>query len=150
MSRLIKGFISQGDLSIDDLVKLVIKPSHKEGCGAIVTYVGFVKAVVDGRKVNHVLYEPDENTDEELTRIATEVSLKYRLHDIIVAHKEGALKPGETVSYVIVSACDRSTAFKAAEETINKVKSEAPIRKVERREDGDFLVFPNGERKPLK
>ena len=149
MPKLIKGFISEGDLSMDDLVKLLIKPSYKEGCGAIVSYVGFVKAVVDGKKVTHVLYEPEENADEELTRIATEIATKYKLHDVIIAHKEGALKPGDTVSYIIVSACDRSTAFRAAEEAINKVKSEAPIRKVERREDGDFLVLPNGERKPL-
>jgi len=145
----IRGFISEGDLSLDDLVKLLIKPSHREGCGAIVTYVGFVKAVVDGKKVSSIVYEADESAEEELTRIAGEVASKYGLHDIVIAHKEGALRPGETVSYIIVTACDRLTAFRAAEEAINRVKSEAPIRKVERREDGEFLVLPDGSRKPL-
>ncbi len=147
---MIKAFITEGDLSIDDLIKLLIKPSHKEGYGALLAYVGFVKAFVEGHKVVEVSYEMGEKAEENLAKIAEEVARKHGLHDIIIAHKEGPLKPGETVSYIVVTARTRHEAFDAVREAIDRVKSEESITKIERREDGEYLVLGDGRRKPLR
>ena len=144
---MIKGFIAEGDLSLDDLIKIMIKPSCREGCGAIASYVGYVKAVIDGHKVNEVVLESNENAEEILTKIAREVGRKYKVHDIVIAHKEGSLKPGDTLMYVVVSACTRNDALRAVEEAVNRVKAEAPIRKIERREDGEYIVMSEGARR---
>ncbi|MCD6324275.1 MAG: molybdenum cofactor biosynthesis protein MoaE [Desulfurococcales archaeon] len=146
---MIKAFITEGDLSVDDLIKLILKPSHREGCGAIVTYVGYVKAVVDGERVEEVVFEVKDEFEDFLNRVAEEVAGKYGLHDVIVAHKEGALKPGETVMYVVVSAVTRDQAFRGAREIVDRIKSQAPMRKVERREGGTYLVGEGGERRRI-
>ncbi len=130
---MIKAFITEGDLSVDDLIKLILKPSHREGCGAIVTYVGYVKGVVGKEEVQEVLFELGEDFEDFLNRVAEEVASKYGLHDVIVAHKEGVLKPGDTVMYIVVSAVSREAAFSSAKEIVDRIKANAPMRKIERR-----------------
>ncbi len=144
---MIKAKILRHELSIDDLIKEIAPKASLEGYGALVAFVGFVKGVVDGEHVTELHYESHEELAEKrLLEIAEETASKYGAHDVIIAHRVGSLKPGETTIYIIVTARSRKEAFEAAAYALERVKHEAPIFKLERRSDGEYWVVGDGRR----
>lgn len=136
------GGIIEGELDLNDEVKKLVKET---GSGAIVAFFGFVKGLVDGKKVRELEYEAYEpfatKKIEEIERSIKGVK-KVRIY-----HRIGRLKPGEPTIYILVSATGRKEAFEGAREALERVKHEVPIFKLEKREDGDYWVIGDGERR---
>ena len=125
------------------------KTLGKEGFGAIVVFVGVVKGLVGGVAVDELRYEAYEELAEKiLARIAEEEMSKYGLGAVAIYHRVGELKPGDTTVYIVVAARGRREGFASAAEILDRVKHEAPIYKLEVREDGEFWVIGDGERVP--
>ncbi len=125
------------------------KALGREGFGAVVVFVGVVKGLVEGAAVSELKYEAYEELAEKiLTRIAEEEMRKHGLGAVAIYHRVGDLKPGDTTVYIVVAARGRREGFAAAAEILNRVKHEAPIYKLEVREDGEFWVIGDGERVP--
>ena len=120
--------------------------------GALVIYLGFVKGIVEGKKVRKLAYQIHEDyTREKLREIAEDIASKYpELKGIGIYHKKGELEPSEDVVYIITVAISRDTAFKAAKEAIDRVKHETGIWKLEIRENGNYWVLGEGKRIPSK
>ncbi len=117
--------------------------------GSIAAYIGFVKGVVEGHKVHSLDYEAyDPYAVKKLREIAEDYTRKGEACAVAIIHRVGSLKPGETTVYILVAAEPRDKAFKIAREILERVKREAPIFKLERRDDGEYWVLGDGTRIP--
>lgn len=147
MNRVLVGVVRE-EVDVGRIVE-EFKSLGREGYGAIVIFVGVVKGVVDGVDVEVLKYEAYEELAEKvLARIAEEEMRKHGLGAVAIYHRVGDLRPGDTTVYIVVAAKGRREGFAAAAEILDKVKHEAPIYKLEVREDGEFWVIGDGERVP--
>jgi len=111
--------------------------------GAIVYFVGAVRRENRGRKVAKLVYEhAGRLTSDSLKRVVEETVGKHGLHYAAAYHYVGELEPGDITMVVVVAARDRSVAYPALHELVERVKHEVPIWKLEVYEDGTkaFLV----------
>lgn len=143
----IKTGIVKDRISIDELVEDLVRETASKGGGAIVCFIGFVKGVVDNKKVyrlDYSAYEP--YASKKLEEIAREEAEKHNLLGVRLFHRIGELEPGEHTIYIVVASRSRHEAFNGAKEILERVKREVPIYKLEHREDGDYWVIGDGER----
>ncbi len=132
---------------LNKLISDLIKSSAPEGCGALAIFIGYVKGFVEGHLVKELIYEAHESYAKRvLKRIADEVRSKYGVKDVVIIHRVGRLKPGEASVIIAVTSEGRDEAFKAAREALERVKHEAPIYKLEVRDDGEYWVMSDGRR----
>ncbi len=145
----VEARVVRDEVSLDELASRLLRRAAGEGGGALVAFVGFVKGRVGGARVRELVYEALEPlASEKLREIAEKYSRVEGVIDVIIYHRVGALKPGEPTIYILVTAVDRATAFRVASQILEEVKHEAPISKLERRDDGDYWVVGDGVRIP--
>lgn len=65
----------------------------------------------------------------ELERIAREVADRRLCHELVLIHRVGTVPVGEPSLYLRVAAERRGTAFRIAEEVIQRLKADVPIWK---------------------
>ncbi len=136
-------------VDLGKIYKEIMDSTTKYGGGAIVSFIGYVKGVVEGKRVyelEYTVYEP--YTTKKLEEIAREEYEKYNLLAVRIYHRVGRLKPGEPTIYIVVAGRGRDEAFKAAREILERVKKEPPIFKLEKREDGEYWII--GDHKRVK
>ena len=115
--------------------------------GAVAVFIGRVKGKVGDACVKKLIYEVYEPlARRKLAEIAQKLQQKYGLLRIEIHHAIGEKKPGDTTVLIIASANTRSKALKAVEEAIERVKKEAPIWKLEVRDDGEYWIVGDGRR----
>ncbi len=147
----VEAGIVRGRISVDELVNRMAKETASKGGGAVVVFVGYVKGVVDGHRVNLLEYEAYEPyASRKLREIAEKYVGKPGVLDVAVYHRVGGIEPGDHTMYVAVAATDRRTAFQTAMEIVEEVKHGVPIFKLERRSDGDYWVLGDGVRVPRR
>lgn len=135
------GGIIEGELDLNEEVKKLVEET---GPGAIVAFIGFVKGMMNGKRVIELEYEAYEPfATEKIEEI--EKSIRG-VGKVKIYHRVGRLKPGEPTVYIFVSAPGRREAFEGAREALERVKHEVPIFKLERREDGEYWVIGDGRR----
>jgi molybdopterin synthase catalytic subunit/molybdopterin converting factor small subunit len=94
--------------------------------GAIVTFQGVT------REVSRLDYEAyREMAGERIAAIARDCAHRYGLCALAAEHRLGPVVLGDPSVIVAASAPHRDEAFAAAREAIDRIKSEAPIWKVE-------------------
>jgi molybdopterin synthase catalytic subunit len=94
--------------------------------GAIVTFQGVT------REVSRLDYEAyREMAGERIAAIARDCARRHGLCALAAEHRLGPVALGEPSVIVAASAPHRDEAFAAAREAIDRIKSEAPIWKVE-------------------
>ncbi len=112
-----------------------------EETGAVAVFVGRVKGVVDGKRVESLFYEAYEpHATRALERIAAEEKEKSGVKDIYIYHKKGLAKPGEPVLFIAVASKGRKEAIETLARVLERVKHEPYVWKLERREDGEFWI----------
>lgn len=128
-------------LDLNSLVNTMLKLD--EHCGAITLFIGLVKGLVEGdKKVYELEYTIVKNVALKIMeKIAREEAEKYKLSHVVIWHRIGSLKPGEVTIVIAVLAENRKSSFAAAEEILERVKSEVPIFKLEKRSDGEYWVI---------
>ncbi len=106
--------------------------------GALVTFVGYVRATSDdGRAVTGLTYEAHrELALAALVEIGDEARARFGVARIAIAHRVGALALGEAAVVVAVAAAHRGAAFDGCEYAIDELKKRAPIWKREHYRDG--------------
>jgi molybdopterin synthase catalytic subunit len=120
-----KKMIAKEDFSIDELVRKMKKPEM----GAIVTFLGFVRA---DEGVKGMIVEADEETTEKaLESIEREAREKFNVEAVEIVQREGSLKVGENIVVILVGAKHRKEAFRACEFLIDELKESVPIWKKE-------------------
>jgi MoaE-MoaD fusion protein len=112
-----------------------------DGAGAVVTFVGRVRAHSRGRDVTKLEYEAyPEMVETVFAQIADEIRARGPVIDVAIHHRTGTLAVGEISVVVAVSAAHRAQAFDACRYAIDRLKQIAPIWKKEHSPDGAVWV----------
>lgn len=120
-----KVFVTDQVISAAHLATLV----QENKSGAVVTFSGEVRNHDGGKDVATLTYEIHPSAQEVLASIVSEVSARFAVNDIAVAHRYGDIAIGECAFAVAVSADHREAAFNACSALVNTVKEKLPIWK---------------------
>ena len=109
-----------------------------EEAGAIATFVGTVRRRSRGRTVLHLDYEGyADMAEEEMARIAGELTDRYALCAVAIHHRVGRVGIGEPSVVIAVSAPHRADALAACRDAIDTLKETVPLWKKEVYEGGE-------------
>jgi molybdopterin synthase catalytic subunit len=109
--------------------------------GAVVTFVGTVRAVNQGRAVLRLEYEAFEPLAlRAFGRITAEVLEHWPLARVALHHRTGSLRPGEASVVIAAASPHRADAFAVCRYVIERVKQIAPVWKREFFEGGDCWI----------
>ena len=126
--------VTTDPLSIDEAYAAV----RRRECGAVAFFVGVVRDHHDGKKVVSISYSAfREMAEKEFARIADEARSRWKVGEIYIAHRTGALAIGDASVVIAVSAPHRAEAFEATRFGIEELKRDVPIWKKEALTTGD-------------
>ncbi|MCY7296412.1 molybdopterin synthase catalytic subunit MoaE [Alteromonas sp. a30] len=109
--------------------------------GAIVTFVGLVRDMNAGEKVQKLCLEHyPAMAFASLQSIAKQATERWRLGKIRVIHRFGELDLGDQIVFVGVTSMHRGDAFAAAEFIMDFLKTNAPFWKKEQTAKGSRWV----------
>ena len=123
-------------ISIDQVAQCVVRPH----AGAVVTFMGVVRNVSDGKEVAHLEYEAYEDMAiSKMEQVAQEVRSQWpQTIDIAIVQRIGQLEVGDPAVVIAVSSGHRDEGcFEACRYAIDRLKQIVPIWKKE--------VGPSGE-----
>ncbi|MEG3123152.1 molybdenum cofactor biosynthesis protein MoaE [Sphingomonas sp. GB1N7] len=102
-----------------------------DGAGAIATFAGLVRAD-DGVGTLELEHYPGA-TEAALSVLAEQAQARWALLSATIVHRVGAMRPGDRIVFVGVSAPHRSAALEACGFLIDRLKTDAPFWKRETR-----------------
>jgi molybdopterin synthase catalytic subunit len=109
--------------------------------GAVVTFVGTVRAHNQGRRVIRLEYEAYEPLAlRAFAIIADEVGERWPSARVAFHHRTGPVALGEASVAIAAASPRRSDAFAACRYVIERLKQIAPVWKHEYFEDGDVWI----------
>ena len=123
-------------LDVGEIYDWCVHPS----CGAIVVFSGTARDHAEGRQdVTLLEYEAyEEHVEPRLEAIASEMRQRWPdIVRVVLAHRTGPLKLGESSVVVAVSSPHRPEAFEAGRFGIDTLKATVPIWKREVWKDGE-------------
>ena len=109
--------------------------------GALVTFLGLMRDLNDGRRVRSMALEHYPGmTEKALQAIAGEAAGRWDLTGIRIIHRVGQLAPQDPIVLVAVTSSHRGEAFRACEFLIDYLKTRAPFWKKETTDQGERWV----------
>lgn len=109
--------------------------------GAVASFVGMVRNHNDGQQVAQLSLEHYPGmTERALADIAHRAAERWPLLGTVIIHRVGALKVGDQIVLVAVSAAHRAAAFDACRFIMDFLKTEAPFWKKENTPAGSRWV----------
>jgi len=109
--------------------------------GAVVSFVGVMRDVSDGQKIDALILEHYPGmTEKALSSIAVEAGERWPLHAVTIIHRVGELRPEDPIVLVVVASAHRGEAFQACEFVIDYLKTRAPFWKKEKTAGGGRWV----------
>jgi molybdopterin synthase catalytic subunit len=135
--------ITHAPLAIDALAADLERESQStgEGCGAVCTFLGIVRATHKGRRVRHLEYEAFEPLAiKAFERIAAEIATEWPEARVAIHHRVGRLAVGEASVAIAAATSHRAQAFQVCRYAIERIKQIAPIWKHEFFDAGDAWV----------
>jgi molybdopterin synthase catalytic subunit len=130
-------------LSIESLARLVEADARGrgEGCGAVCTFLGVVRATHKGRRVRHLDYEAFEPLAMNVfARIDREIAEAWPGTLVAIHHRIGRLEIGDASVAIAAAAAHRAAAFQVCRYAIERVKQIAPVWKREYFDGGDVWI----------
>ena len=108
------------------------------GEGAVMSFVGIVRGAggVETLTLDHY----PGFTEAEITRLVDALIIRHRLSAASVIHRYGKMRPGEPIMFAATAAPHRRAAMRALDELIDRLKTEAPFWKKERRDGSDHWL----------
>jgi len=114
---------------------------HGEGCGAVCTFLGIVRATHKGRRVRYLEYEAyAPMAVRVLERIGAEIEREWPGTIVAIQHRVGRLEIGDASVAIAAAAAHRAESFQVCRYAIERVKQIAPVWKHEFFDDGDAWV----------
>jgi molybdopterin synthase catalytic subunit len=124
-------------LSVERCIDAVRRP----GSGGLVTFIGSVREVSEGKKVRQLEYEAYEPMAlEKLHQVIEEATERWPVQAMAIQHRLGKLAIGEDAVIIAVSCPHRAEAFAACQYAIDRLKEIVPIWKKEYGEGGEVWV----------
>lgn len=130
-------------LSLDALVQWAEAEGRPrgEGCGAVTSFLGIVRAHHKGRRVHYLEYEAHlPLAVKSLARIAAEVAERWPGAVLAIHHRTGRLEIGEASVAIAAATAHRAEAFQVCRYAIERVKQIVPIWKREHFDGGEAWV----------
>lgn len=120
--------LSEGPLSVEAVVEEVAS----DEAGAVATFIGITRARSRDREVVRLEYEAyDGMAEQEMERIAQDLTRRFDLTAVAIHHRVGVVGVGETSVVIAVSAPHRAEALRACHEAIDALKVSVPLWKKE-------------------
>ena len=114
--------------------------------GAVLVFEGVTRNHNHGRRVMYLEYEAYRPmADKKIVELIEEISRRWQIDRVAVAHRVGRVDVGETSMVVAVSAAHREPAFEAGLYFVDRLKQVVPIWKKEYFEGGEVWI---GDKKP--
>jgi molybdopterin synthase catalytic subunit len=135
--------VTKDPLSVETLTTAVEASvrTRGEGCGAVASFVGLVRATHAGRAVRYLEYEAyDALAITVFRQIQDEAAGRWPGAALGVAHRVGRLAIGEASIVIVAATAHRAEAFQVCRYAIERVKQIAPVWKHEFFEDGEAWV----------
>jgi hydroxymethylpyrimidine/phosphomethylpyrimidine kinase len=108
-----------------------------EGCGALCSFVGVVRATHRGREVQYLEYEAfDALALKAFAVIESEVAEAWPSARMALHHRVGRLEIGDASVVIVAAAAHRAESFQVCRYVIERVKQIAPVWKHEFFRDG--------------
>jgi molybdopterin synthase catalytic subunit len=115
-------------LDVNALVQGIRRPD----CGGLVVFEGTARAQSEGRTVLRLEYEAYERRAiPQLRALAEEVAARFSLGGVVAVHRVGVVEVCQPAVVVAAAATHRAEAFAAAQQLIDRTKSEVAIWKKE-------------------
>jgi molybdopterin synthase catalytic subunit len=110
--------------------------------GALASFVGLVRgAGIDALILEHF----PGFTEAAITAIETDGRARFDVLDTLVIHRAGEMAPGEPIVLVAALSKHRKQALACVDYLMDRLKTEAPFWKRERRVDGEHWIEPRSE-----
>jgi molybdopterin synthase catalytic subunit len=114
---------------------------RRAGSGGVVSFIGCVREVAEGKHVDFLEYEAYEPMAlAALRQVCDEVSARWPVNAVAIEHRLGRLEIGEDAVVIAVSCPHRAEAFEACRYAIDRLKEIVPIWKKEHGEGGEVWV----------
>ena len=120
-------------------VAALVREVENPNVGGIATFVGVVRyeSGADGRALKALEYSGyDAMALSEMSKLCEAAAESHSLHKVLLVHRLGMLKVGDTSVAVVAAAPHRADAFDACRTLIDQVKQSVPIFKKEIWQDG--------------
>lgn len=112
-----------------------------EGCGAVASFLGLVRATHQGRSVRYLEYEAfDALALKAFQQIQQEAGQQWPNSALGIVHRTGRLTVGEASVAIVAATAHRAEAFQVCRYAIERVKQIAPVWKHEFFDDGEAWV----------
>ena len=86
--------------------------SKNDNSGAVISFLGKVRPSRNKKKIKSIDIEIYEEMALYQTKIAIRSLLKkFKIHDYLIMHRYGNLKPGEIIIFVVVASKHRKEGF---------------------------------------
>ncbi|MES1199660.1 MAG: molybdenum cofactor biosynthesis protein MoaE [Pseudomonadota bacterium] len=127
-----------------DPIAEIARFAESANAGALATFVGYCRD--EGGAVTRLELQHYEGfTQSEIARLAEPIARRHALVDLLVIHRSGAVAAGEPIVLVAALSPHRASAFKAVEELMDYLKTDAPFWKREVRADGARWIEPTAQ-----
>ncbi|MGZ9098428.1 MAG: molybdenum cofactor biosynthesis protein MoaE [Brevundimonas sp.] len=119
----------------------------RTGDGAVVSFTGLARGVgKDGAVVESLTLDWYPGmTERSMREIAEAAAARFPVGDLVVVHRCGEIRPGETIVFVAAAAAHRRAAFAAADYLMDRLKTEAAFWKRETGPAGVRWIEPVDE-----
>jgi molybdopterin synthase catalytic subunit len=135
--------VTSAPLSVEALtadVEATVR-TRGEGCGAVASFLGLVRATHQGRAVRYLEYEAyDALAVNVFHQIQAEAAAQWPGAALGIVHRTGRLDVGEASIVIVAATAHRAEAFQVCRYAIERVKQIAPVWKHEFFMDGDAWV----------
>ncbi|MBT8433854.1 MAG: molybdenum cofactor biosynthesis protein MoaE [Gammaproteobacteria bacterium] len=108
--------------------------------GAIASFIGLVRDLEDDPLQQMTLEHYPGMTEKALQGIAGKARQRWKIIDLAIIHRVGALRPSDQIVLVSVLSAHRTDAFDACEFIMDYLKTDAPFWKKEVSEQGSKWV----------
>jgi molybdopterin synthase catalytic subunit len=110
---------------------------RRNGCGAVVLFLGTVRDLTDGRETVALDYEAYPGmAEKKMAEIEQQTRARWPVGEMVTVHRLGQMDVGEISVAVAVSCPHRAEAFEACRHAIDRLKELVPIWKKENWADG--------------
>ncbi len=117
--------------------RALIEQVRRPDCGAVVTFLGTVRDLTDGKVTVALDYEAYPGmAEKKMAEIERETRQRWPVGEMVMVHRLGHLAVGEVSVAVAVSCPHRAAAFEACRYAIDRLKELVPIWKKENWADG--------------
>lgn len=104
------------------------------GGGAVASFTGIARD--DGGVIGIELEHYPAMTEASLHSLVNQAVSRWSLLGCVLLHRVGQVNVGETIVFVGTASSHRAEAFEACSYLIDRLKTDAPFWKKERRSDG--------------